>query len=104
MAEKDYGRQETHLSDPLWEGLAAWLWGMQSARSLQLPARSGSASASHFSVLTLIPRDLNLPQGLPVKSGGDFPGGPGGKTLHSQCRGPGFNPWSGNYIPHACHS
>ena len=26
-----------------------------------------------------------------------FPGGPVGKTPHSQCRGPGFNPWSGNY-------
>ena len=21
-------------------------------------------------------------------------------TLHSQCRGPRFDPWSGNYIPH----
>ena len=27
---------------------------------------------------------------------GDFPGGPVVKTQHSQCRGPGFNPWSGN--------
>ena len=25
-----------------------------------------------------------------------FPVGPVVKTLHSQCRGPGFNPWSGN--------
>ena len=23
------------------------------------------------------------------------------KTLRSQCRGPRFDPWSGNYIPHA---
>ena len=23
------------------------------------------------------------------------------KTSCSQCRGPGFNPWSGNQIPHA---
>ena len=30
----------------------------------------------------------------------DFPGGPVAKTLHSQCRGPGFNPWSGNWILH----
>ena len=40
----------------------------------------------------------------------DFPGGPVVKTLYSQCRGPGFNPWSGNYVPHtttkdlACHN
>ena len=26
----------------------------------------------------------------------DFPGGPVGKTLHSQCRRPKFDPWSGN--------
>ena len=26
----------------------------------------------------------------------DFPGGPVTRTLHSQCRGPGFDPWSGN--------
>ena len=26
----------------------------------------------------------------------DFPGGPVAKTLPSQYRGPGFNPWSGN--------
>ena len=29
----------------------------------------------------------------------DFPDGPVAKTPCSQCRGPGFNPWSGNYIP-----
>ena len=27
---------------------------------------------------------------------GDFPDGPVTKTLHSQCRGPRFNPWSRN--------
>ena len=31
----------------------------------------------------------------------DFPGGPEPRTLCSQCRGPRFDPWSGNYIPHA---
>ena len=29
----------------------------------------------------------------------NFPGGPVAKTLCPQCRGPGFNPWSGNWIP-----
>lgn len=37
---------------------------------------------------------------LRVRVGKDFPGGPVAKTLRSQCRGPGFNPWSGGYIPH----
>ena len=31
----------------------------------------------------------------------DFTGGPVAKILSSQCRGPGFDPWSGNEIPHA---
>ena len=31
----------------------------------------------------------------------DFPGGPVAKTLPSQCRGLGFDPWSRNQIPHA---
>ena len=26
----------------------------------------------------------------------DYPGSPGDETLHSQCSGPGFDPWSGN--------
>ena len=32
---------------------------------------------------------------------GDFPGGLVAKTLCSQCKGLGSNPWSGNWIPHA---
>ena len=31
----------------------------------------------------------------------DFPGGPVVKTPHSQCRGPRFNSWSGNYVLNA---
>ena len=30
-----------------------------------------------------------------------FPGGSVATTLGSQCRGPRFDPWSGNYIPRA---
>ena len=26
----------------------------------------------------------------------NFPGGPVARTLHSQCQGPEFDPWSGN--------
>ena len=33
--------------------------------------------------------------------GRDFSGGPMAKTLLSQWRGPRFNPWSVNEIPHA---
>ena len=31
----------------------------------------------------------------------DFPGGPAAETPHSQSKGPGFDPWSQNQIPHA---
>ena len=34
------------------------------------------------------------------KQGGDFSGGPEAETPHSQYCGPGFDPWSGNWIPH----
>ena len=34
--------------------------------------------------------------GYPGKVYGD----PVAKTLHSQCRGPGFDPWSGKSVPH----
>ena len=33
-----------------------------------------------------------------IKKDGDLLGCPVDKTLCSQCRGPGFNPWSGNLI------
>ena len=38
----------------------------------------------------------NLKRGKKKKTLWDFPDGPVAKTLHSQCRGPRFNPWSGN--------
>ena len=33
--------------------------------------------------------------------GTSLPGGPVAKALGSLCRGPGFNPWLGNWILHA---
>ena len=30
----------------------------------------------------------------------DFPGGPVAETPGSQCRGPGFDPWSETWIPY----
>ena len=36
-----------------------------------------------------------------IKNSGGFLGGPVAKTPSSQCRGPGFHPWSGSHIPHS---
>ena len=36
-----------------------------------------------------------------IQKSRDFPGGPMVKTPNSQCKEPGFNPWSRNWIPHA---
>ena len=42
---------------------------------------------------------IETAQGIPEgknKTHGDFPGGPVANAWSSQCRGPGFEPWSGN--------
>ena len=39
---------------------------------------------------------LTCKMGLIKVPSWDFPGGPVVKTPRSQCRGPGFDPWSGN--------
>jgi len=38
---------------------------------------------------------------LSLKVVRNFPGGPVAKTLSSQCKGPRFDPCSGNWISHA---
>ena len=56
-----------------------------------------------FSTVFYLVRTLNSKQGRETFLQGfkneqirDFPGGPLVKTSCSQCRGRGFNPWSGN--------
>ena len=46
------------------------------------------------------PRDYHSKQSKSEKDT-DFPGDPAAKTPFSQCRSLGFNPWLGNWIPHA---
>ena len=46
------------------------------------------------------PRDYHIKQSKSEKDR-DFPGDPAAKTPFSQCRSLGFNPWLGNWIPHA---
>ena len=46
-------------------------------------------------------REKDLAERLELEDAGDLPGGPVTKTPHSQCWGPGFDPWSGNKVPHA---
>ena len=41
-------------------------------------------------------RNSQVPWRYPIKLSGDFPGGPVAKPPRSQCRGPGFDPCSGN--------
>ena len=61
----------------------------------------------YFSSLLLqldrIPNQDRLILGLKIQNTWDFSGGPVAKTLHSQCRRPGFKSWSRNSIPH-CNS
>ena len=52
--------------------------------------------------VSLISTNVNRPKSLIKRKRfwGDFPGGSVAKISHSQCRGPRFDPWSGNWIPH----
>ena len=72
----------------------------------QVLDRSGFSSVAH----RLSYLDIQVSSGIEVTCGkiqslnghfkkkgvGDFSGGPVAKTQHSQCRGTGFDPWSGN--------
>ena len=54
----------------------------------------------------VFPRDIQLEahklMGIKSCFNGEFPGSPVVKTLHFQCRGHRFDPWSGNNDP-TCH-
>ena len=52
----------------------------------------------HSSPRSLAPQGLWMPSLLSFSRTGllDFPGGPEANTLSYQCRGPRFDPWSGN--------
>jgi len=41
----------------------------------------------------LIKPKLKIDKTTSKKKNGDFPSGPGARTLSSQCRGPRFDPW-----------
>ena len=56
----------------------------------QNSARDSRNLESEF-LHSMIPELLNQ-----ESTGGTFPGGPVAKTPSSQCRGPWFDPWSGN--------
>ena len=48
-----------------------------------------------------LPDRPNIIKKVLVRGKQDFPEGVAAKTLCSQRRGTGFNPWSGNKIPYA---
>ena len=55
----------------------------------------------HIPKLTASPSGEEPPKAYSKSCPDNFPGGPVAKAPLSQCRGPGFNVWSGNWIPHA---
>ena len=46
--------------------------------------------------LSIVPKNIGIKHFTQKGNTRDFPGGAVVKTLSSRCRGPGFNPWSGN--------
>ena len=72
----------------------------QAGNLVPLGVRSSGPQFPHFKSRKMTPCmvSIRLQQESTFR---DFPGGPAAKTLYSRGRGPGFNPWSGNQIPHA---
>ena len=73
-------------------GLIDWLSG---ARTAETPSPGQN---SEYKIEAKGQDEALLVQKRKVRN---FPGGPMAKTPCSQCGGPGFDPWSGNWIPHA---
>ena len=77
-----------------------WLWcgerltvepGTQGGRNFKVQVRDGcwqwrQRGAAHFKTITRVDKDVERV----------FPGGPVAETPHLPCRGPGFDPFSGN--------
>ena len=68
-----------------------WVWGYffnwTKFKESKFDSETNSVFLPGCSFICTTPRDLLS--------------GPGVKTLHPQCRRPGFHCWSGNYVPHA---
>ena len=65
------------------------------AELISLPGRSRPLPCLPLCLLILLNRKPSLKHFLKTLNYRYFPGGPMAKTLCSQCRGPGRNPWSG---------
>ena len=91
MSTKYYGTQR-------YQPVPASRW---SHGALLLSDGSGLCSFEQLPLLTPYQR-LNWKKNTILRSGNrDFPGSPVAKTLRFQCKGPRFDPWLGNWIPHA---
>ena len=77
-----------HLAEIIWEiANIYWSPGLNLSPFL-IRSDVGTIMTSSLPMRTLKYRELKYPR--------DFPGGMVAKTPRSQCRGPGFDPWSEN--------
>ena len=99
------------LKEPKWCEGKYWRWGEGEIFAPPLPMEGrGEFRLSIIRYKTvfgrngyLIPVRLlwqNTTDWVTYKPQEGSPGGPMAETLRSQCRGPGFHPWSGNLVPH----
>ena len=84
-------RAVLHKGGGLWEGLAVRRWEDSTTSALGLSFPYCGNINPFYSAMLMIK----------VAISSNFPAGPVAKTLHSQCRGPMFNPWSDKMTPHA---
>ena len=81
-------------------------WGGSSVSGAVSSSASQPRPGSHhsgFVPTSLNPRSWWNQKTSRVSELWDFPDGPVAKTLHSQCRGHGFDPWSGKLDPACCN-
>ena len=64
--------------------------------AFQAPPSMGFSRQEYLSGMPLPSLSTEEYTSSKMKYNQNFPGGPVAKTLHSQCRRPGFNRWSGN--------
>ena len=84
-------RAVLHKGGSSWKGLALRRWEDSSTSALGLSfPYCGNINPFHSAMWM-----------IKVAISSNFPGGPVAKTLHSQCRGPRFIPWSDKMTPHA---
>ena len=79
-----------------WREILAYTWGFKMRSENRKHSFHSAVSVHNQKVSKAILGKCKLDMTCQDKGERGFPGGPVAKTPHSQCRGLGFDPWSGS--------